>query len=162
MHQVGNVARLGQAVGERGLVDQEFRAAVGQHIGDFRLLLAGAEQDRDGAEMRRAEQRQHEFDAVAEQERDAIAASHADPAQTRRDLRRLPRDLAPAHPPLAAHQRLAVGIARRGRTIIAQMLAGRSQNAGTTRSPKRVSCRMAGMEYCDQSIAASYQLFFMP
>jgi len=35
---------------------------------------------------------------------------------------------------------------------IAQMLLGRWQNAGTTRSPKRVSSRMAGMEACDQSI----------
>jgi hypothetical protein len=29
---------------------------------------------------------------------------------------------------------------------IAQMLLGRSQNVGTTRSPKRASSRMAGME----------------
>src|SRR5436190_13126229 len=38
---------------------------------------------------------------------------------------------------------------------IPQMLFGRSQNVGTTRSPKRASSCMAGTEYCDQSIAAS-------
>jgi hypothetical protein len=38
--------------------------------------------------------------------------------------------------------------------IMAQRLAGRWQNAGTTRSPKRASSRIAGIEYCDQSIVA--------
>jgi hypothetical protein len=37
---------------------------------------------------------------------------------------------------------------------IAQMFLGRWQNAGTTRSPKRASSCMAGIETCDQSIVA--------
>src|SRR4030081_3047752 len=41
---------------------------------------------------------------------------------------------------------------------IAQMLPGRSQNAGTTRSPKRASSRMAGMESCDQSLVEASSL----
>ncbi len=110
VHQVGNVACLGQPVGERSLMDQEFRAAIGQHIGDLRLLLPGAEQHRDGAEMRRAEQRQHEFDAVAEQQRDSVATLYADLPQARRDLSRLLRHFAPAHAPVAADQRLAVRV----------------------------------------------------
>ena len=77
VHQVWNVARIGQTVGQRGLVDQESGAAIGQHIGNFRLLLPGAEQNRYGAEFRRAEHRQHELDAVAEQQRDAVAALQA-------------------------------------------------------------------------------------
>ncbi len=75
--QIGNIAAIGQPIGQRGLVDQEPGAAIGKHIGYFRLLLAGAEDDRHGAEMRSAEHRQHEFNAVAEQERDAIAALQA-------------------------------------------------------------------------------------
>ena len=65
MQQVGNVARIGQPVGKPGLVDQEPGAAVGEHIGDLRLLLPGAKQHRHQAEMGRAKHRQHKFDAVA-------------------------------------------------------------------------------------------------
>ena len=70
-----------------------------------------------------------------------------------RDPRRLLRDLAPAHPPLAADQRLAVGISRGRVRDHRPDAVGRSQNAGTTRSPKRASSRIAGMECCDQSNA---------
>src|SRR5438105_6551151 len=42
---------------------------------------------------------------------------------------------------------------------IAQMLLGRSQKAGTTRSPKRASSCMAGMEYCDQSMSRLISAF---
>ena len=112
MPEVGNVARVRHAIPQRRLVDQELGAAVGQHIGDLRLLLAGAEQHRHRAEMRRAEQRQHELDAVAEQERDPVAALHAYLAQAGGDLRRLLSDLAPAHAALAADQRLTVWISR--------------------------------------------------
>jgi hypothetical protein len=75
-------------------------------------LLAGAEQHRHQAKMRRAEHRQHEFDAVAEQQRNAVAALQAHLPQSRGDACGLPRDLAPRHPPLAADQRLAVRISR--------------------------------------------------
>src|SRR5258706_12777853 len=43
---------------------------------------------------------------------------------------------------------------------IAQMLLGRSQNVGTTRSPKRASSCMAGIEYCDQSMSRPRLLAF--
>src|ERR1700676_5068824 len=69
------------------------------------FLLAGAEQHRYKAKMRRAEHRQHEFDAVAEQQRNAVAALQADLPQSRGDACGLLRDLAPRHPPLAADQR---------------------------------------------------------
>ena len=47
--------------------------------------------------------------------------------------------------------------------IIAQIDAGRSIKAGTMRSPNRASIRIAGMEYCDQSMGAPLQAFaFMP
>src|SRR6185369_3380669 len=44
---------------------------------------------------------------------------------------------------------------------IAGMLLGRSQNAGTIRSPKRGSSRIAGMECCDQSMAPSSALLHL-
>ncbi len=65
MHQVGNVACIGQPVNQPGLMNQKPRAAVGQHIGNFRLLLSGAEDNSNQAQIRGAEQRQHKFDAVA-------------------------------------------------------------------------------------------------
>jgi hypothetical protein len=43
---------------------------------------------------------------------------------------------------------------------IAGMLLGRSKKAGTIRSLKRGSSRVAGMECCDQSMAL-LQLFFI-
>src|SRR5712672_1469630 len=55
--QIGSIPCFGQPISQRGLVDQEPGAAIGQHIGYFRLLLAGAKDDRHGAEMRRAEHR---------------------------------------------------------------------------------------------------------
>src|ERR1700682_2823523 len=70
------------------------------------------------------------------------AATHADCCTTSRHVIRLsPQTSASPSGFLAAAS-----------DTIAQMLLGRSQNAGTTRSPKRVSSRMAGIEYCDQSI----------
>src|SRR6476661_6811940 len=77
VRQIGSIAALGQPISQRSLVDQKPCAAIGEHIGDFRLLLPGAEYDRHGAEMRRAEHREYEFDAVAEQQRDAVAALQA-------------------------------------------------------------------------------------
>ena len=69
----------------------------------------------------------------------------AELSESRRDLRGLLRDFAPGHPRVAADQRLAVRISsQRRRATIAQMLSGRSQKAGTTRSPKRASSRIGG------------------
>ena len=64
--------------------------------------------------MRRGKYRQHEFDAVAEQHRDAVAALQAKFFETGRNLCGLRDGLAPCHPPLAADQRLAVRILRGG------------------------------------------------
>ncbi len=114
VRHIGNVARVGHAVGQRGLVDQEPGAAIGQHIGDLGLLLAGRKQHRHQPGMGRAQHRQHEFDAVAEQHRDAVAALEAELFETRRDLRRLLRDFAPGHSPVAADQRLAIAVSRHG------------------------------------------------
>jgi hypothetical protein len=41
--QVGHIARIRQAIGQGRLMHQQARAAIGQHIGDLRLLLAHAE-----------------------------------------------------------------------------------------------------------------------
>ena len=49
MHEIGNVTRVRQTIGQTGLVNQNLGAAVGQHIGDLGLLLAGAEQHRHQA-----------------------------------------------------------------------------------------------------------------
>ena len=110
MRHIGNVACVGQAVGKRCLVDQQPRAAIRQHIGDLGLLLTGRKQHGHEASMRRAQHRQHELDAVAEQHGDAVAALEAELLKTRRDLRRLPRDFAPGHSPVTANQRFAVRI----------------------------------------------------
>ena len=112
VRHIGNVARIGHTVGQRGLVDQEPRAAIGEHIGDLGLLLAGRKQHRHQPGMRRAQHRQHEFGSVAEQHRDAVAALQAELLKSCRDLRRLPRDFAPGHSrvrrrPAPRHRRFA-------------------------------------------------------
>ena len=106
----GTSRAVRQAVDQRGLVDQELGAAVGQHIGNFRLLLAGAEQNRDCAEMRRAKHRKHELDAIAEQQRDPVAALQAQLAQTRRDRADCCSTSRQLIRVLAADQRLAIRI----------------------------------------------------
>ena len=110
MRQVGDVARIGDTVVQRSLMDQKPRAAIGQHIGDLGLLLAGGEQHRHQPGMRRAQHGQDEFDAVAEQDGDTVAALQAERAKSRRDLRRLPGDVAPRHPAVTADHRLPVRI----------------------------------------------------
>src|SRR5437879_2428435 len=60
--------------------------------------------------MRRAQHRQHEFEPVAEQHRDAVAALQAELLKPRCDLRRLLRDVAPCHSRGTADQRLAIRI----------------------------------------------------
>ena len=114
MHEIGNVARIGQTISQRSLVNQNLRAAIGQHIGDLGFLLTRREQHRDEAGMGRGKYRQHEFDAVAEQHRDAVAALQAELFETGRNLRGVRDGLAPCHPPLAADQCLAVRIFRGG------------------------------------------------
>ena len=114
VRHIGNVARIGHTVGQRGLVDQEPRAAIGQHIGDLGLLLAGRKQHRHQPGMGRAQHRQHEFGSVAEQHRDAVAALEAELLKSCCDLRRLPRDFAPCHSRCAADQRLAIAVSRHG------------------------------------------------
>jgi hypothetical protein len=55
------------------------------------------------------------------------------------------------------------GLRAAASAIIAQMLTGRSAKAGTTRSPKRASSRIGGMEECDQSMAPfPYVFVFIP
>ena len=159
MRQVGNVARIRQAIGQRGLVDQQLCAAIGQHIGDLGLLLAGREQHRHQPGMRRGEHRQHEFDAVAEQHRDAVAALQAELAKSGRDLRRLLRDLAPGHSPCRRrpaprHRDFAP---RHPRPSPRCFWAARKTPAprGRRSAPRAAS---AGMECCDQSIGAPRQL----
>ena len=83
VQQVRNVAPVRQAVRQRRLVNQELGATVSQHVGNFRLLLARAQQNRDDAEMRRTEQRKHELDAIAEQQRDPVPALQTQLAQAR-------------------------------------------------------------------------------
>jgi hypothetical protein len=95
-------------------VDQQPRAAIGEHIGDFGLLLAGRKQHRHQPGMGRAQHRQHEFGSVAEQHRDAVAALEAELPEARRDLRRLQSDLAPGHSPVAADQRFAIRVSYHG------------------------------------------------
>ena len=95
-------------------MDQELCAAIGQHIGDLGCLLAGREQHRYQTGMGGGEHRQHEFDAIAEQNRDTVAADEAKFTESGRDLRRPRYGLAPRHAAVTADQRLAVGIARGG------------------------------------------------
>ena len=133
-------------------MDQGLGAAIAQHIGDLRLLLARRQQHRHQPGMVCSKHRQREFDTVAEQDRDAVAAVQAEFPKSRRYLRGSPHDLAPVQAPVAANQRRAVRFCAAACAIIAQMLFGRSQKTGTMRSPKRGSSRIAGMKGCDQSI----------
>ena len=111
---VGHIQRIGQPLGERRFVDQDLGAAIGEDIGDLRLLLARAEQHRHQPLMRGGKQQQRKFDAIAEQDRDAIAALQAELAKARRDPRGLLHGLPPAQPDIACDQRFAVGIAGAG------------------------------------------------
>ncbi len=110
MRHIRNIARIGHTIGQCGLVDQQPRAAIGEHIGDLGLLLAGRKQHRYQPGMRRAQHRQHEFGSVAEQHRDAVAALKAEFSKTRRDLRRSLRHFTPCHSRATADQRLAVAV----------------------------------------------------
>jgi hypothetical protein len=110
VHHIGNVARIGHPLRQRGLVNQEPGAAISEHIGDLGLLLTGRKQHRHEPSMRRAQHRQHEFGSVAEQHRDAIAALEAELAEARRDLRGLLRDFPPGHSAVTADQGLAVRV----------------------------------------------------
>src|SRR5690349_5881542 len=67
------------------------------------------------------------------------AASSADCAAASRQLKRRSPQM------MASPSGLRAAVS----AIIAQMLAGRSTKAGTTRSPKRASSRIGGMEECD-------------
>ena len=121
---------------------------------------AGAsKQHRHQPRMRRGEHRQHEFDAVAEQDRDAVAALAGrvceTPPRSARIAARLRASSSALSPQTSASPS---GFRATASAIIAQMLFGRSQNAGTMRSPKRGSSRIGGMECCDQSIGAPRQL----
>lgn len=111
---IGHIARIGQPFGEPCFVDQDLGAAIGEHIGDLRLLLARAEQHRDQPLMRGGKQQQREFDAIAEQDRDAVAALKSELAKTRCDPCSLLHGLPPAQPDMACDQRLAIGIAGAG------------------------------------------------
>ncbi len=108
----GTSLRIGQPLGERRFVDQDLGAAIGEHIGDLRLLLPRAEQHRDQPLMRGGKQQQRKFDAVAEQDRNAVAALQAELAKARRNPRGLLHRLPPAQPDIAADQRFAIAIAR--------------------------------------------------
>ncbi|MGY3365659.1 hypothetical protein ACVWZL_002784 [Bradyrhizobium sp. GM2.4] len=98
---IGHVQCVRQPLRKCRLVDQDLGAAVGEHIGDFRLLLPRAEQHRDKPLMRGSKQQQREFDAVAEQDRDTIAALQSELAKSRRDPRSLLNGLPPAQPDIA-------------------------------------------------------------
>jgi hypothetical protein len=93
---VGHIQRVWQTRRERRLVDQYLCAAIAEDIGDFRFLLARAEQHRDEPLMGGSKQQQREFDAVAEQDGDTIAALQSELAKTRGDPRSLLGGLPPA------------------------------------------------------------------
>ena len=82
-------------------MDQKLRAAIAEHISDLRLLLASAKQDGHESCLRRREQDQRKLDAIAEQDRDTIAALQAELAKARRDPRGLLHRLPPAQPDIA-------------------------------------------------------------
>ena len=157
MRQIGNVARIGHAVGERGLVDQQLGAAIGQHIGDLGLLLAGATAAPSPGRHapRRTSSARIRCGCRAAPRRGRRAAGRAsrNPAAICADCRATSRQLIRAAPQTSASPS---GFLAAASATIAQMLLGRSQNAGTTRSPKRGSSRIAGMECCDQSIARPF------
>ena len=113
VHQVGNIARIGQTIGQRRLVDQELGAAIGQHIGDFRLLLAGAEQHRH--QPRCAAANIASTNSMRLPSSSATRSPRCRPILRKpgRDLRRLlARPRASSSGAVAADQRFAVGISR--------------------------------------------------
>ena len=151
---------------KRGLMDQEpWRRSRSAHRRSRASAAGCRAAPSPGPRLAAAEHRQHELDAVAEQQRDAgrRAAGRASetPPRSLADCCATSRQVIRRSPQTSASPS---GFRAAASATIAQMLFGRSQNAGTTRSPKRASSRIAGMECCDQSIAAppSQLLAFMP
>ncbi len=114
VHHIGHILRIRQPLSERRFVDQDLCAAIGQHISDFRFLLARAEQHRHQPLMRGGKQQQGKLDAVTEQDRDAIAALQSEPAKSRCNPCGLLHGLLPAQADIARDQRFTVGIAGAG------------------------------------------------
>ena len=145
--QIGNVVRVGQTVRQRRLVDQEFGAAVGQHIGNLGLLLAGATATPSPSPLppRRTPSARIRCGcrAAARHGRRPASPSLRNPAAICRDCSATSRQVIRRSPHTSASPS---GFLRRGIRDHRPDAFGRWQNAGTTRSPKRDSSRMGGME----------------
>ena len=142
------------ALGQGRFMDQQFRAAIGQHIGDLGLLLAGRQQHGHQPGMAAA-------NIVSTNSMRLPAARRYDRRASIRVAETLPRSvpivrrLRASSCAVTADQRFAVRISRHRLGNHGPDARRATHKCGTTRSPKRVSSRIAGIGCCDQSIAAS-------
>src|SRR4051812_8368818 len=87
---------------------------MAEDVIDAGLLLADADRYGDGTEPRDREEGEREFDAVAKEEANAVAALDAALRKSAGRLRDALPQAFPGEPRLAADQRLARRVARRG------------------------------------------------
>ena len=111
MRQLRQLGGRGQAVRERGLVDQDPGAALRQHGAQARHLLADAERHGDRTEPLRREQGREELRPVAEQDGDPVAGADAERGKTGRGAQDQPPELPVGEAEIARDQRLALGVA---------------------------------------------------
>ena len=114
MLQIPERRGIRNAFRQHRLVDQSLGAAIAQHIGDLRLLLAGRQQHRHQPGMVAANIVSANSIRLPSRIATRSPLLQAEFLKSRRDLRGLLHDLAPVHAPVAANQRLAVRISRRG------------------------------------------------
>ena len=107
-----------------------------EDIGEFRLLLSNVEGHCDCSKSGDCKERDDELIAVAEKQRYPVAWGYAPPAQSGRQARDLPVQLAPAQSSLAEDQSFAPWVARHAAANMSCSPPGRSAKQRILRSPK--------------------------
>ena len=83
MRQCWRIASLRQALGEPGIVYQELRARLSEHVSEPVGLLAHRKRHCNRANAQCGEHHHREDDAVSEQQRHSIARANANSLQAR-------------------------------------------------------------------------------
>ena len=112
VRELRQILRLGQALRQRRLVDQDLGAALRQHVAQPRGLLAQAERRRDRADLESGEHGDQELRPVAEEERDPVAGREAVGGEPGRGAPDQLLQLSIGEARGARDQGLALGVAR--------------------------------------------------
>ena len=96
---------LEQTLEPLAIQERDLGAGIGQAVFQLRSGSPGVQRRRDGADEHRAEERDRPFRQIAHRNGDAIALTHAQIAQNRRDVQRGPREALEADAILAMDQK---------------------------------------------------------